>query len=209
MCGTFRESMQFFDSGPTNRMTSRQKLQQITACHVEIVFPGQNRHRCPSASSSLWDVHIKCSQEASLDVGSRHCHVPVVVIHANFVWVFFWLCMSAHLHLNSLTLWLGIWSLWETLSPMHSVVGLLQGSMSALRWHCYHQYRRSILGIILPSSDQLEIGYPHHRGTRGPCQTQICCHHYHHLCQSPMTHDSGYGQTILIGQTTNERNAWI
>ena len=38
MYGTFRESMQFFDSGPTNRMTSRQKLQQITACHVEIVF---------------------------------------------------------------------------------------------------------------------------------------------------------------------------
>ena len=38
MYGTFRESMHFFDSDPTNRMTSRQKLQQITACHVEIVF---------------------------------------------------------------------------------------------------------------------------------------------------------------------------
>jgi hypothetical protein len=44
----------------------------------------------------------------------------------------------------------------------------------------------------------LEMRYPHHRMTRGPCQTQICCHHYYHLCQSSTTHDSKSGMPCYL-----------
>ena len=36
MYATFRKSMKNYNRGPTNHISSRSKLQQITACHVEI-----------------------------------------------------------------------------------------------------------------------------------------------------------------------------
>ena len=36
MYTTFHESMRYYNRGPTNYILSRSKLQQITACHIQI-----------------------------------------------------------------------------------------------------------------------------------------------------------------------------